>query len=65
MAKTWKEILKIKDITDFKLEKEKMLAEKGMTYGQFVGTQEWKEAYREAAEYRFTSPEPFLPDMQK
>ena len=58
MAKTWEEVLHSQNPLG---EMKKFLEEKGMTYGEFTKTDEWMEAYRKAAEWRFTSPDPFLP----
>ena len=41
------------------------LKDKEMTLEQFAGTEEAMQARIEAARWRFTSPEPFLPPKEK
>lgn len=63
MAKSYAEIMKnlgkIRPEESLKQLNE-MLTEKGMTFSQFLNTEEGKEARRMADEQRFTSPDPFL-----
>ena len=56
--KNYQEVLQAKDSLGAIKE---YLKDKGMTYEEFLKTEEAMEARAKAAKWRFTSPEPFLP----
>lgn len=60
MAMTWAEIManitKLPPQEIFRLKRE-MLEEKGMTWGQFMTTEEYREVAKAASENRFVSTE--------
>ena len=61
MGKTWERILsevgKVPPEQTMQ-DKREMLEEKGMTWGQFIQTEECRKAAKKAERYRFTAPIP-------
>ena len=59
MAKTWKQIVsEMSKVSpeQTKRDKAEMLQEKGMTWGQFMNTEEYREMAERSARARFSGP---------